>query len=66
MRLATLALLTVLPGCASDFSKLVDQVKENCHTTIDAQISGGVLGVGGSGRFQQECWPMKTEVVPHE
>jgi hypothetical protein len=48
-----------LSGCASsgDFEKLLNAVKANCHTTIDAQISAGMTGLGGSGHFQQECWP---------
>lgn len=55
---AACALTLLLGGCASsDFSKLVDQVKENCHTTIDAQVSAGITGIGGAGHFQQECWP---------
>lgn len=65
MKRASLILLTVLSGCASDFEKLVAQVKDNCHTTIDAQIQGGLTGVSGGGRFQQECWPIK-EVATHE
>jgi len=65
MKILTLILLTTLSGCASDFEKLIDQVKENCHTTIDAQIQAGAIGVGGSGRFQQECWPTKGIEVVH-
>jgi len=61
---STLVILLVisLTGCANDFQKLIEQVKENCHTTIDAQISGGLTGVSGSGRFQQECFPLKNVV----
>jgi hypothetical protein len=58
MRLIVLALL--LSGCTSsgDFQKLLEDVKTNCHTTIDAQVNAGMTGIGGSGHFQQECWPV--------
>jgi hypothetical protein len=55
-------LMVLLGGCANDFQKLVDTVKVNCHTTIDAQVAGGLMGVTGSGHFQQECWPLKETV----
>lgn len=62
MKNATLLLTVLLGGCTSQFQQLIEDVKENCHTTIDAQISGGITGIGGSGRFQQECWPLKPVV----
>jgi hypothetical protein len=66
-RTIVILLAFALSGCASDFEKLIAQVKENCHTTIDAQIQAGAIGIGGSGRFQQECWPIKKpEVLGNE
>jgi hypothetical protein len=58
-----LVCLVALAGCQStDFATLLEDVKQNCHTTIDAQIAGGLTGMNGQGHFQQECWP--TGVVP--
>jgi hypothetical protein len=62
-RTIVILLVACLSGCASDFEKLLEQVQENCHTTIDAQIQAGAIGIGGSGRFQQECWPIKKPEV---
>lgn len=65
-RKLALAMVVLLSGCTSNFDKLLQQVKENCHTTIDAQIQAGLTGLQGGGRFQQECWPIKpTEAIPH-
>jgi len=62
--LKALILLTVLlGGCANDFQKLVETAKDNCHTTIDAQVSAGMTGIGGAGHFQQECWPIKQTMT---
>lgn len=61
MRRLSLLLVLMLTGCANgDFQKLLEDVKANCHTTIDAQIATTISGVGGSGHFQQECWPTGT------
>jgi hypothetical protein len=66
MRALAFAAVLVLSGCASDFQKVIEQVKENCHTTIDAQIQAGLTGLQGGGRFQQECWPTgHIEAIPN-
>jgi len=59
-RTAFLAIFA-LAGCQStDFATLLKDVKANCHTTIDAQLSATMTGLGGAGHFQQECWPEGT------
>ena len=59
--LAIIAALALLAGCASSqFETLLNDVKANCHTTIDAQVSATLAGLGGAGHFQQECWPEGT------
>jgi hypothetical protein len=65
MRTIIVLLVIAVSGCQNNFDKLLEDVKENCHTTIDAQVSGGMTGVGGSGRFTQECWPTKPIEVVH-
>lgn len=54
-----LVLVFAVSGCTSHaaFEELLRAVPKNCHTTIDAQVSAGITGLGGSGHFQQECWP---------
>jgi hypothetical protein len=62
MRRTLIFTVLLLSGCttSADWQKLLEDVKQNCHTQIDAQIGTTISGIGGSGHFQQECWPEGT------